>query len=587
MAFSPPFSLPLTVGPQASKEGLDAEVNRVAMQLQDDRIAGDLALQSQIAVVLAQAEAIYGPLYDDTDAGLAATEVGEWFSVDNGDGTVTMWLHDTGDVATNPRTLPTTEYLASTSGASVIGMANGDTVQDAIDNIEQPKGIPRTVESFGAVGYTNFADALAGVDSTAAIQSALDYSSNAEGISPVIGAHFYKCGPVEVPSGATMIGMGRQSSGFVAPSGTSGKWWTDNGSASKLMLSGFVFYGNNEPGITHILDFGNNGVQFGTEGILSDLWVRNAPNAVAFDVNGNVGIIENISTQDTDVGVKIRGNANKLSNIVCMQSKSIGADLAGCNVIGLEVEAPDSGAIPVKMIGDVRIKNPVISIAAGTSFDALFEVDAIGYTDWQIEGATIYGTGAVTGGMVKVGSTYWGGTNNNAFTGLSSVKVTNFREGFELKGQLKQGFMIRVARNAGAIQHRIGGNLDSSAAGAWYGKINGASTALINTPTGTDASTAFANGAKISSGTPSLLVLDTPDQITEDMIASVNVVDTTLATDYKIRPVTFSTNINGVTRNRFAMQLFPPTGSASPVNWATAFDSDGLLIDIQVEAYLA
>lgn len=156
MTFTP-FALQLN-GPapnqKATKQQLDSEVNRVASELQRDRIIGDQSesaaritavntLNARMDGILSQAESIVGPTYDNTTDGLAATSVGDWFAVDNGDGTVTIWFHDTGDVATNPRTLATTAYLASINGASAIGTDTGETVQDAI------AGTVRTVATIG------------------------------------------------------------------------------------------------------------------------------------------------------------------------------------------------------------------------------------------------------------------------------------------------------------------------------------------------------------------------------------------------------------------------------------------------------
>src|SRR3546814_10095910 len=58
----------------------------------------------------ATAESAAGPTYSDTSAGLAATTNGQSFAVDNGDGTVTIYLND-GGVAVAQRTIATTAAL--------------------------------------------------------------------------------------------------------------------------------------------------------------------------------------------------------------------------------------------------------------------------------------------------------------------------------------------------------------------------------------------------------------------------------------------------------------------------------------------
>ncbi len=68
----------------------------------------------------AMAEALVGPNYPDTTAGLAATSDTESFAVDNGDGTVTIYLNDGGS-AVAQRTLATTAALAANDGAESVG----------------------------------------------------------------------------------------------------------------------------------------------------------------------------------------------------------------------------------------------------------------------------------------------------------------------------------------------------------------------------------------------------------------------------------------------------------------------------------
>lgn len=69
------------------------------------KAARDAAAASAVA-----AEAAGGPTYANTTAGLAATTDGEGFAVNNGDGTVTVYLNDSGS-AVEQRTLATTAAL--------------------------------------------------------------------------------------------------------------------------------------------------------------------------------------------------------------------------------------------------------------------------------------------------------------------------------------------------------------------------------------------------------------------------------------------------------------------------------------------
>ena len=105
--------------------------------------AAGQATASAAAAALSEAtaESAAGPTYPDTIAGLAATTDGQAFAVDNGDGTVTVYLND-GGVAVAQRTLFTTAYAASPAAAGVLG-ATGGTVQDGLNKIAGVPQIPQ------------------------------------------------------------------------------------------------------------------------------------------------------------------------------------------------------------------------------------------------------------------------------------------------------------------------------------------------------------------------------------------------------------------------------------------------------------
>lgn len=98
--------------------------------------ASSAASATASALSSATSEAASGPTYASTAAGLAATPSGQSFAVDNGDGTVTVWLNDAG-VAVEQRTLATTDYLASSAGAGAVGFVQSGT--GAIDSTVDAK----------------------------------------------------------------------------------------------------------------------------------------------------------------------------------------------------------------------------------------------------------------------------------------------------------------------------------------------------------------------------------------------------------------------------------------------------------------
>lgn len=100
----------------------------------------------------AAAEALVGPTYADTTAGLAATTEGGSFAVDNGDGTVTIYREVAG-AAVEQRTLATTDYLASEDGGDAIGYQHPATGA-AVHTIRKfLNGLPVPTEAFRHTGW--------------------------------------------------------------------------------------------------------------------------------------------------------------------------------------------------------------------------------------------------------------------------------------------------------------------------------------------------------------------------------------------------------------------------------------------------
>ena len=87
---------------------------------------------SEIEAYAATALAAAGPNYASTAAGLAATDVGDTFAVDNADGTLTIYSHDIGGVATELRS--SIKDPSASTAAALIGTTNGN-VQDDLDSI--------------------------------------------------------------------------------------------------------------------------------------------------------------------------------------------------------------------------------------------------------------------------------------------------------------------------------------------------------------------------------------------------------------------------------------------------------------------
>jgi hypothetical protein len=137
----------------------------------------------------------------------------------------------------------------------------------------------------------------------------------------------------------------------------------------------------------------------------------------------------------------------------------------------------------------------------------------------------------------------------------------------------------------GAIKHRIAASLDylsaPVSAGPLADRINGAAPSLTVTPTGSNATTAFAGGLKIDSAAGQLLHFDTSNQTIGKPLGIAIVSDATVpGADLRAVPGLLSENINGVTRTRLTI-LFEQAPGSAPflLNSSTIGNGSYLFVD--------
>ena len=173
--------------------------------------------------------------------------------------------------------------------------------------------------------------------------------------------------------------------------------------------------------------------------------------------------------------------------------------------------------------------------------------------------------------------------------GLTSAGTSTFSStlnasngDFYVKTQLIQCFTLQITNTAGTLQHKITSDLQSGALGSFSGKISGASATLTNTPTGADASTAFAAGGKISSANTNTFILNTNAQIIADQLVCATVSRADPSAIVAVQLV--SRDVNGTTRIR--PELFF-TSSGSPFALTTANITAGQILEVRFFGMLA
>ncbi|MES2783013.1 MAG: hypothetical protein V4657_09470 [Pseudomonadota bacterium] len=121
------------------------------------------ASAASAALADAHAESLSGPTYPDIATGLAATTSGDFFAVDNGDGTVSIYLDNAGTEVFQ-RSLLTTAAAAASGGSALVGTVRPEA--GAIARTQEDKNNDViSVTDFGATNnLAQITAALGGAD---------------------------------------------------------------------------------------------------------------------------------------------------------------------------------------------------------------------------------------------------------------------------------------------------------------------------------------------------------------------------------------------------------------------------------------
>lgn len=458
---------------------------------------------------------------------------------------------------------------------------------------------PGQPERYLAPGFTYASiDGRSGTDFTDAINLALSVL----GQPVVLGAHNYLITNLTIPATQKLVGQGMNHSNLVCRPGSVGTMFTDRGGrsgAAKVDVRGVAFYGNHCR-YSHGFRLGYNTVQFGTEGLLDEIWVRDMPPGFpGIDILGNVSQFGLLSSQSTG-GMQLIGSALMATKLECVDCSgfAVGGSTTVCNfgdaqIGGLEVEAQASGTTSVYLTGNTHLSMLTVSLIGGFRGDCLVEIGPR-VTSWTIANFKLYFKDpppALSGGNFKAGNGYFGGNVSGARAdGEGNYSSGLMTQGGQFGFRLQQlnAFTLRVQNSHGTLQHLIGAVGEPTTPTNVASSVRHARSMVTSTPLGADETTAFTGGAKISTRNPDTLILDSGLSGVWQAGDSAFSAQLSLNNTGRVLAVTAyvaAQNVNGETRPRLHLTL-RDAASGTGVPWATALAARGAMIDVTVMGFL-
>jgi hypothetical protein len=132
-----------------------------------------------------------------------------------------------------------------------------------------------------------------------------------------------------------------------------------------------------------------------------------------------------------------------------------------------------------------------------------------------------------------------------------------------------QSFQFVLFNNGGTIQHLFKSENVIGVYGALAARINASNGNLTASPTGADATTAFAGGAKISSANTNVILFDTADQDVVTFQGLATIEQNQSGTPLLVQVGLYNSSVNGVTQTRLGLAFFnATTGAAFPITAA-------------------
>lgn len=492
---------------------------------------------------------------------------------------VTQWTVDditgAGALADRLRT-----DLAADDGTSLVG-----------DTAPWTGAVKRTVqEKFRDVicvldGMTTaqIQDVRAGVvfDSSAIVQAAFDHvtlsGSSGKGMKvwQPYGKYYLGTG-IQIPNATTWYGDGRQQTIIRPMPGFAGVLVTDKGNGSKIFIRHMRIDALNEAGVTGLIKLGYGGAAPFAQAELCDLFlaggvpgVSTLAGCIALDLTTNVASLSEIEAGQCGTTFKLGSGSTVTTFDRCFSISATAYDFllnGSVNLTNCEIEAPGASCVGVYVSRETVINGLTYSQGSGITNPFAIEIDSA-CPAFSMSGFTHFTNGAsVLTNVIKdnrtANPTNWvsneTGSAKNASLAVDDLYLST--NNLNIRGKQLQQFTLRITNTGGTIQHRIS---VQGSAGKLHGKINAASATLQNTPTGADASTAFAYGGKLSTTAPSVFIFDTAAQVIDEQVGIGTLVYNSTTTALLASFFVASYDVNGVTKNRLVVQFMNPTTGAA------------------------
>lgn len=418
---------------------------------------------------------------------------------------------------------------------------------------------------FGAIGDNS-------TDSYASIQAAIDAGTvSGVGSYPVFipDGLFRTSATLTIPVAMRFFGAGRWSSSISALSGLTGPVLTDNGNAAKIILEKFEVSGVDAAGCTALIEMGKT-IPVGTEGHFTELFLRGgvtqaASNPIGLDIVGNVFFATKISSIYCSTAFNEGANSVFISYIDCVAlgcydyayNVNTGAKITNC-----EIEAPDNNCIGVYIQRSAEITGLTYSPSNGKANTYVVEVDSAALSAELISVYINTSTATLTGLVKDNRATYEDDTRTSQSKYLNRLESEYIASpDLYINDRKLQSFQLLIQNDAGTIKHSMHAIGKQGTASSYISEINAASTTAVATPTGADASTAFASGGKISSASTFVFLFDA-EGFNADTVLLCSMHASNINGIYANTFLT-NTDVNGTTQDWVAIAFYDGTSGGT------------------------